>query len=116
MQSSCVPGEHSASGLSRRGTGWRSQRRGCWEEGPHLPLLLQSASGLSLPSQETHDLTEPFVPLPVHADVLGNWDPCLQNLPAPNTPGWELSSGSVLLLPSLPLGLCPREDLDDPFN
>lgn len=46
------------------------------------------------------------VPLPVHADVPGNWDP----------PGWELSSGSVLLLSSLSLCLCPSQDLDDPFN
>lgn len=87
MQSSCVQGEHSALGLPGRGTGQRSQRvrgeGGSWEEGPHLPLLPQSAPGLSLPSQEIHDLTEPFLPLPVHGDVPGNWDPCLHNLQAP---------------------------------
>lgn len=53
MQSSCVQGERGASGLPWRHTGQRSQRRGGgWEEGPHLPLLPQSAPGVSLPRQK----------------------------------------------------------------
>lgn len=59
-----------------RGARGGRARRPHHQQGPHPLLLNHSDVGFSsLSVQEKRDLTEPFVPLPGHSNVLGTRNP-----------------------------------------
>lgn len=117
-------GEHRALCLPR-GSTEQSNREMVWGGGPVTgmpsPLPHHSVRGCSSPPrQERHDITELFVAFPDHADGWGTGSGgCGESPPnfqTPDTPGWDLSSGSAPLLSSWPPCFWPSQDLDDQSN
>lgn len=84
-----LAGEHGTLCPPWRGTGQGGRTGESWEGVPSASAAASECPGFSLPSQDTHDLKDTFVPLPVHANILG-----IETHPYKNSKSWAHRAGN----------------------